>query len=84
LLARPEATRVDHLSGASLKGRLSAVPTSIRLGWKGLTEKNIQAYKSYLKVTKKKDFKSWPRCECHHAQLGVKVFANFLIPCDYV
>jgi hypothetical protein len=34
----PELTRVSHLSGAPLEGRLLALPTNIRLGWKGLPE----------------------------------------------
>jgi hypothetical protein len=32
----PEPTRVKYLSSASLLGRLLALTTSIRLGWKDL------------------------------------------------
>jgi hypothetical protein len=34
------ATHVKHLSGAPLKGRLLALPTNNRLGWKGLPGEN--------------------------------------------
>jgi hypothetical protein len=33
---RLEPTLVKHLPGAQFKVRLLAVPTSIRIGWKGL------------------------------------------------
>ncbi len=39
-----EPTQVKHLSGAPLQGRLLALPTSNRLGWKSLPGTNIIAY----------------------------------------
>ncbi len=36
-------TRVKYLSAAPLKGRLLALPTNIRLGWKRMTEANTLA-----------------------------------------
>ncbi len=36
LYVRPEPTRVQHLQGGPLQGRLLALLTNIRLGWKGL------------------------------------------------
>ncbi len=39
-----EPTRVKHLSGALLWGRLLVLPTNTRLGWKGLPGKNTLAY----------------------------------------
>jgi hypothetical protein len=32
---------VEHLSGASLLGRLLALPTNIRLDWKGCQEQRL-------------------------------------------
>jgi hypothetical protein len=36
--------RVRHLSGVPLKGRLLALPTNIKLGWKSLPGTNDLAY----------------------------------------
>ena len=41
---RQEPTRVKHLSGAPLYGRLLASSTNIRLGWKSLPGTNTLAY----------------------------------------
>jgi hypothetical protein len=38
-----EPTRVKHLSGVPLQGRLLASPTNIRLDWKGLPRTNTLA-----------------------------------------
>ncbi len=43
-LMKLEPTRVKHLSGAPLKGRLLASPTNIRLGWISLPRTNTLAY----------------------------------------
>jgi hypothetical protein len=39
---------VKHFSGTPLKDRPLALPTSIRLGWKGLSGTNNQAYYSSI------------------------------------
>jgi hypothetical protein len=45
LRVRPGAySRGEHIKGSSLKGRLLALPTNIRLGWKGLPGTNTLAY----------------------------------------
>jgi hypothetical protein len=44
LPVRLEPTYVKKLSGAALWGRLLALPTNIRLGWKGLPGTNTLAY----------------------------------------
>ncbi len=36
--------RVKNISGASLSGRLLALPTNIRLGWRGFPGINTLAY----------------------------------------
>jgi hypothetical protein len=36
--------RVEHLKGTPLLGRLMALPTNTRLGWKGLPGTNALAY----------------------------------------
>jgi hypothetical protein len=51
LQVRPKATRVKHLSGAPFYGRLLALPTNTRLGWKFLPGTNILAYYGNLKIT---------------------------------
>ncbi len=38
------AYSLKHFSGAPLKGRLLALPSNIRLSWKGLPGKNALAY----------------------------------------
>ncbi len=38
-----EARAFPYLSDAPLKGRFMALPTNIRLGWKGLPGKNAPA-----------------------------------------
>jgi len=43
---------VKNLSGAPLKGRLLALPTNIRLGWRGLPQTNTPAYYSRKKFLK--------------------------------
>jgi len=44
LAARLEPTRVEHLTGFHSKGRLLALPESIRLGWKILTMASTLTY----------------------------------------
>jgi hypothetical protein len=44
LQVRLKPTRVKCLSGAHLQGRLLALPTNSRLGWKGLTLSNALTY----------------------------------------
>ncbi len=41
---KPEPSRVRHISGDPLYDRLLALPTNIRLGWKGLPGTNTLAY----------------------------------------
>jgi hypothetical protein len=43
-LVKQEPTLLKSLSDAPLKGRLLALPTKNRLGWKGLLGKNTLAY----------------------------------------
>jgi len=38
------ATRLKHLLGVPLGGRLLAIPTNIKLGWKGLPGVNTPFY----------------------------------------
>jgi hypothetical protein len=42
---------VRHLSGAPLYGRLLALPTNIRLGWKGLLGTNALSYNEEASLT---------------------------------
>ncbi len=54
LRARPGAyPRVEHLKGASI-GQVLALPTNIRLGYKGLPGTNTLAYYENLLITDKK------------------------------
>jgi hypothetical protein len=46
---RPEPTRVEHLKGVPLKGRLLALTTNIRLGWKSLLEQ-LQLSRNIIKI----------------------------------
>jgi hypothetical protein len=41
---------VRHLSGAPLNGRLLALPTNTKLGWKGFPETNTLAYYGNKKI----------------------------------
>ncbi len=41
-------TSPNHLKGAPLYGRLLALPTNIRLDWKGLTGTNTIAYYRHM------------------------------------
>jgi hypothetical protein len=56
LPSRPEPTRVEHVIDAPLYGRLLALPTNIRLGWKGLTGTKTLAYYEHLQITDEKSF----------------------------
>ncbi len=47
---------MKHPSSAPLYGRLLALPTNIRLGWKGLPGKNALAYYEKSKLTAIKSF----------------------------
>jgi hypothetical protein len=47
---------VTNLSGAPLYGRLLAVPTNIRLGWKDLSGTNTLAYCEKEQLTTVKSF----------------------------
>jgi hypothetical protein len=49
-------TRVKHLSSASLLDRLLALPTNIRLGWKGFPQSNTLAYYENPLITSVKSF----------------------------
>jgi hypothetical protein len=42
---------MKHLSGSPLEGRLLALPTKIRLRWKGLPGINILAYYGNMQIT---------------------------------
>jgi hypothetical protein len=44
LRVRPESTRMEHLKGAPILGRLLDLPTNITPGWKGLSVTNTLAY----------------------------------------
>jgi hypothetical protein len=47
----PEPTQVKHLLGASPQGRLLALTTNNRLGWKGLPGINNLAYYGNPEIT---------------------------------
>jgi len=47
---RPELTQVKRLLSAPLQGMLLALPTNIRLGWKGLPGTNTVAYYKHFKL----------------------------------
>jgi hypothetical protein len=53
---------VKHFSGAPLYGRLLALPTNIRLGWKGLPETNALAYYEKAQLTAVKSFITLAPC----------------------
>ncbi len=55
---RLEPTRVKHLSGSPLQGRLLTFPTNIRIGWINLPGANTLAYYENLYITDKKSFKT--------------------------
>jgi hypothetical protein len=46
-----EPTREEHQKEAPLQGRLLALPTNIRLGWKGLPGTNTLAFYEHLLIT---------------------------------
>jgi hypothetical protein len=54
---------VKHLSDAPLKGRLLALPTDIRLGWKGLPGINALAYYEKSSHTAVKVLEHWPQID---------------------
>ncbi len=51
---RLQTSRVEHISGAPLCGRLLSVFVNIRLGWKGLQRKKTLAYLQRASVANKK------------------------------
>ncbi len=53
---------MKHFSGAPLYGRLQALPTNIRLGWKGLPETNALAYYEKAQLTAVKCFITLAPC----------------------
>ncbi len=56
----PEPTRVKHLSGAPLVGRPLALPTDIRLGWKGLPWTNTSLLRKSVNYGRKKFYRISP------------------------
>jgi hypothetical protein len=54
--------RVEHLKGASLR-LAPALPSNIRLGWKGLPWTNALAYYEHSKLRRKKFYNIEPRLE---------------------
>ncbi len=50
------ATHVKHVSGAPLNGRLLALPTNNRLGWKGFPGENTLAYRENFVTYCRKKF----------------------------
>ncbi len=50
LKVKPEPTRAKHLLGALLWGRLRALLTNIRLGWKGIPGTNHLAYRTHSQI----------------------------------
>jgi hypothetical protein len=51
LLVKQEPTQLKHLLGALLQGRLLALPSNNRLGWKGLPVTNTLAFYENSKIT---------------------------------
>ena len=63
LPARSEPNRVKHLSVASLQSRLPALPTKIRLGWKGLLRTNNSLFQKFVNYGCKSFITlGWGRC----------------------
>jgi hypothetical protein len=56
LRVSPGPSKVKCLSGAPLKGKLLALTTNIRLGWKGLPGTNALAYYKKLYLMSVKSF----------------------------
>jgi hypothetical protein len=57
----PEPTRVKHLSGAPVYGRLQASPPNIRLGWKSLPGTNTSLLGKSVCYSRKKFYSTCPR-----------------------
>jgi hypothetical protein len=58
----PEPTRVKHLSGAALYGRLLALPSYTRLGWKGLPgDKHSSLLRKSVNYGRNKGYDTGPR-----------------------
>ncbi len=53
---QPEPTQVKHLSGTPLYGMALALPTNIRLGWKGQPGTDTLAYYKLSYITTAKKF----------------------------
>jgi hypothetical protein len=51
LWVREESTKVKHLSGAPLQGKLLALPSNNELGWKGLPGANTLVYYKNSQLT---------------------------------
>jgi hypothetical protein len=56
LRVKPELTQSEAPLGASCKGKLRALPTNIRLGWKVLTRTDTVAYYEHSQITAVKSF----------------------------
>ncbi len=72
---RPKPILMKHLSSAPLQGRLLALPTSIRIIWKGKPVKNTLAYyKKFINYGRKKNYDNGPRS---------KWYETFLLCCYF-
>jgi hypothetical protein len=56
MLVRLELSQIKHLSNVPPLGKVLALPTNDRHGWKGLPGTNTQAYYENSKITDKKGF----------------------------
>ncbi len=63
---------MKHLSGAQLYGRLLALPTNIRLGWKGLPGTNALAYYEKAQLTAIKCITTLATDRSHIRQLAAQ------------
>ncbi len=52
--ARPEPTKLEHLSDASFLGKLLVFPANVRLDWKVIASINTVAYLASSTVMKEK------------------------------
>jgi hypothetical protein len=79
LLVKLDPTLLNSLSGPLIEGRLLAMPTIIRIGWKCFPGTNTQN----SKITDKKFYKIGPRGQCCKAFLirDLRIFVLSLSVC---
>jgi hypothetical protein len=78
-VSKAKATYVKHILGASLYGRLLALPKYIRLSWKGLPGTNALTYYKYSKITDKKPHNAGPCTIKHYGFVIYGTITSFVV-----